>query len=205
MTGEEKAEFERERNRVHARNTRARKKQFVEELKAKIEELTNGKQATRDRAAVLARQTEWTATLDRAFKLRTDGVVDVEAWRSQLAQGFRLTLPLTPYRSYDSSEVTNDRRVIVGPEGMAADTKSLMTMCDTMARRLEAADGTRVALRYEVGPGALPLVGKAGLMGSFCMTTTNAVALGAASEVQKEGFLRVQFAADGRLAELDHM
>lgn len=36
MTAEERASYFRERNRVHARNTRARKKQYMEELKERV-------------------------------------------------------------------------------------------------------------------------------------------------------------------------
>lgn len=39
MTVEERANYERERNRVHARNTRARKKQYMEELKERVENM----------------------------------------------------------------------------------------------------------------------------------------------------------------------
>lgn len=39
MTAEERANYERERNRVHARNTRARKKQYMEELKERVESM----------------------------------------------------------------------------------------------------------------------------------------------------------------------
>lgn len=39
MTAEERASYERERNRVHARNTRARKKQYMEELKERVENM----------------------------------------------------------------------------------------------------------------------------------------------------------------------
>lgn len=39
MTVEERASYYRERNRVHARNTRARKKQYTEELKERVESM----------------------------------------------------------------------------------------------------------------------------------------------------------------------
>lgn len=39
MTVEERASYYRERNRVHARNTRARKKQYMEELKERVESM----------------------------------------------------------------------------------------------------------------------------------------------------------------------
>lgn len=39
MTAEERTNYERERNRMHARNTRARKKQYMEELKDRVENM----------------------------------------------------------------------------------------------------------------------------------------------------------------------
>lgn len=39
MTAEERTNYERERNRVHARNTRARKKQYMEGLKERVENM----------------------------------------------------------------------------------------------------------------------------------------------------------------------
>lgn len=43
-----------------------------------------------------------------------------------LSEDFRLVLPMTPYRPYDPADVEDGRRrVLLGVEGMIADTESL--------------------------------------------------------------------------------
>lgn len=49
----------------------------------------------------------------------------VLGWSKVLADNFRFTLPLTPYRSYDPADIVGHRRVLFGVEGMISDVKSL--------------------------------------------------------------------------------
>ncbi|CAM9360697.1 unnamed protein product [Choristocarpus tenellus] len=146
MTAEEKTVYERERNRLHARNTRARKRQYVEELKERVENLQEQKLKAeclrvekRQRAA--DKKKCWEDMLRRVLQLRCKGVVDENAWREVLSETFRLTLPLTPYRSSNPCDTVEHRRVLIGVDGMISDTMSLTKMCMDLAERCSKSKG----------------------------------------------------------------
>ncbi|CAM9125255.1 unnamed protein product [Discosporangium mesarthrocarpum] len=86
MTVDEKAMYERGRNRLHARNARARKRQYVEELKERVESLQGQKiQVERQKVEKAQRKEDkkrrWEGTLRRVLHLRCEGVVDEDTWR----------------------------------------------------------------------------------------------------------------------------
>eukprot|EP00903_Cladosiphon_okamuranus_P007108 g6906.t1 len=226
--GKRKTEMAKERNRLHARNTRARKKQYMEELKDRVEslhakraEVENSKEtAAREEAEQMAR---WTGTLQRVLDLRCEGVVDEAVWSDVLTEDFELSLPLTPYRSFDPADVEGGRRrVLVGVEGMISDTMSLTEMCTTLAERCrqqsQGAGGgggsggggggeprPRVHLKAHVSNGDLVFSSGEGIMCVFSMTTVDACEFGSPLEVEKNGMLRASFGEDGKLDELEMM
>ncbi len=105
LTADERARQNRDRNREHARNTRLRKKAYVEELKRTLTELVT----TRD-AAELERRHEKQRELEvrevryrvmeEFLKLRSKGSEAnlLARWVAILEDGFTLTLPRTDYR-----------------------------------------------------------------------------------------------------------
>jgi PAS domain S-box-containing protein len=208
MTEAEKAQFERERNRLHARNTRARKKQYVEELKARVDELVQQKdEILRERAEksqkLSDQQARWKQTLRTALNLREQACMDEAKWRAVLVDNFKLTLPVTPYRSFNPADVVNHRRIMIGVEGMINDTASLKVLCDNLGSK--SVDEGRTSIEYLLGRDDYMFTGNEGLMCTFIMQTKDAVAHGALMEVEKHGMLRAKFAEDGRLEELDMM
>ncbi|CAM9841368.1 unnamed protein product, partial [Discosporangium mesarthrocarpum] len=199
---------DRERNRLHARNTRARKKQHVKELQEQLEKLTAEQEATvaKDAAATKAiadRHDTWRHALRKVFDLRAEGSADEEKWLELLAEDFMFTLPITPYRSFSPADIVNNRRVMLGVDGMIADTQSLKVACDSLGVKTRGAEG-RVGVEYLLGSDSNRAFFNAdGLMCTFMMRTTNAVARGAAMELEKSGMLRVRFNKDDKLEEMD--
>lgn len=105
LTADERARQNRDRNREHARNTRLRKKAYVEELKRTLTELVS----QRDAAEVEKRHEKQRdlevrevryRVMEEFLKLRAKGSEQnlLARWIAILEDGFSLTLPKTPYR-----------------------------------------------------------------------------------------------------------
>ncbi|CAM9517320.1 unnamed protein product [Scytosiphon promiscuus] len=222
-----KVEMAKERNRVHARNTRARKKQYMEELKDRVESMHAKKAAVEHRKEAAAREeeeqsTRWAATLEKVLDLRCRGCADPVVWSEVLTQDFELSLPLTPYRRCDPADVEGGRRrVLIGVEGMISDTASLTVSKGTTFAR----PNPRLAFRPNSAPVAFQpsrrshllkcCIGRGdlaftsddgrGMMCVFSMTTVDACDFGSPLEVEKNGMLRAAFGEEGKLDELEMM
>jgi len=105
LTADERARQNRDRNREHARNTRLRKKAYVEELKRTLTELVT----TRDTAELERRHEKQRElevrevryrVMEEFLKLRSKGSEAnlLARWVAILEDGFTLTLPRTDYR-----------------------------------------------------------------------------------------------------------
>lgn len=112
LTADERARQNRDRNREHARNTRLRKKAYVEELKRTLTELVSQRDAA-DLEKRLEKQRDLEVrevryrVMEEFLKLRARGAEPnlLARWVAILEDGFTLTLPKTTYRSsvHDSS------------------------------------------------------------------------------------------------------
>ncbi|CAM9741415.1 unnamed protein product, partial [Choristocarpus tenellus] len=189
---------DRERNRLHARNTRARKKQYVEELQHQLEILS----AEQDAAAakhdtamneVMERQDAWRHVVRKVFDLRAEACLDENKWGEVLCEDFLLTLPVTPYRSFSPSDMVNNRCVRLGISGMIADTQSLAVACDNIGFKTLDKE-SRVDIEYLIGSDRnRAFYSDDGFMCTFLMRTTNAMEHGALVEVEKSGMIRTRF------------
>mmetsp|Transcript_6676 Transcript_6676/g.9327 ORF Transcript_6676/g.9327 Transcript_6676/m.9327 type:complete len:383 (-) Transcript_6676:33-1181(-) len=209
LENEEKKKLERERNRIHARNTRARKKAYADELTEKLNSLTKEKeQIEREEAAaaelISARHDNWVKNLRLCMNLRSSLCLDSDKWSDVLAEDFKLILPLTPYRSYCSSDIVNNRRVLLGVDGMIADTASLKVMFDNIGIKSSEND-LPVSFEYLLGSDTTEncYFGKNGFMCTFIMRTFDAKAHGALSECETSGLLHVNFNETGLIEELE--
>lgn len=54
---------------------------------------------------------------NQVFDLRAEGSVDEDAWAELVSEDLRLTMPITPYRSFSPADVVNNRRVLLGVDG----------------------------------------------------------------------------------------
>jgi hypothetical protein len=106
LTADERARQNRDRNREHARNTRLRKKAYVEELKRTLTELVSQRDATElekrleKQRDIEVREVRY-RVMEEFLKLRARGSESnlLARWSAILEDGFTLTLPKTPYRS----------------------------------------------------------------------------------------------------------
>lgn len=57
---------------------------------------------------------------NQVFDLRAEGCVDEDAWAELVSEDLRLTMPITPYRSFSPADVVNNRRVLLGVDGEGA-------------------------------------------------------------------------------------
>lgn len=105
LTADERARQNRDRNREHARNTRLRKKAYVEELKRTLTELVNQRDATElerrheKQRDIEVREVRY-RVMEEFLKLRARGSETnlLARWVAILEDGFTLTLPRTEYR-----------------------------------------------------------------------------------------------------------
>jgi len=106
LTADERARQNRDRNREHARNTRLRKKAYVEELKRTLTELVSQRDAQdlerrhEKQRDLEVREVRY-RVMEEFLKLRASGSDTnlLARWVAILEDGFTLTLPHTDYRA----------------------------------------------------------------------------------------------------------
>jgi hypothetical protein len=103
LSPHERQKAYRERNKYHARNTRLRKKAYIEELKRTLKDVT----AERDDIVTSTKLKKETETMERSVRiqvmkeflmLRGKNVRNVHDYLTILEDGFVMTLPVTPFR-----------------------------------------------------------------------------------------------------------
>ena len=203
---DDKAQANRDRNREHARNTRLRKKAYVEHLKQAVQELSEERmQAESTRQVALLndqeRQNVRQQVLQTMFYYRATGQTDAAKWRTLLDERFALTQPVAPYRAFYGAEVVKNQRVVIGVEGMIADTKSLWTLLQSIGQPHRRGEN-KVVARYYSGHNDMITEGDL-LMTTWLWKTENAVACGARCEVFKQGMLQASFTPQNKIIALD--
>lgn len=119
LTSEEKKKQNRERNREHAKSTRARKKAYVNKLKELVDGLhaERSEEARKRRVAVqhLAEvQRVRRAVIKTFLKYHANYEPDERKWSPYLEETFFLKQPVTPYRSFRKVEIENTRDRVSG-------------------------------------------------------------------------------------------
>ena len=162
------AEEKRERARMHARNTRKRKKEYITKLEAVHAEL-RAETAREVRAIAIEEQRKAARKesmrelaqrfLDYSCCGGVDGApIDAARWASVVAPDVECTVPLTPHRYYPAYQVDAMRwplssRVLHGIEELRADTASVVQMCETLGEmRGRRGCALRFSARLENGP-----------------------------------------------------
>jgi PAS domain S-box-containing protein len=199
MTDGEKAKANRDRNREHARNTRLRKKEYLERLKTTVDDLCRERDtlvSERAGAANLLVEMHNTRTevLMSFFALRSSNEKRRNLWSSILDEScFTCVMPVTPYRSFPASEVqvSKCQRTVFGIDGMMSDTASMHVLFDSLVDRTKHPHG-KVDFRYTLVTEDAVVAGNQ-VMARWAMTTLNAVECGARMEVAKQGMLCCKF------------
>eukprot|EP00551_Chaetoceros_affinis_P009028 CAMPEP_0203674584 /NCGR_PEP_ID=MMETSP0090-20130426/16769_1 /ASSEMBLY_ACC=CAM_ASM_001088 /TAXON_ID=426623 /ORGANISM="Chaetoceros affinis, Strain CCMP159" /LENGTH=945 /DNA_ID=CAMNT_0050540517 /DNA_START=30 /DNA_END=2867 /DNA_ORIENTATION=- len=210
MTEEERAQANRRRNREHARNTRARKKAYLESLKTTLDELCRERDtlvSERAGAASLLLEMQKTRTdvLLCFFALRSSFEKKRAIWSSILDESMMCVMPVTPYRSFPASEVqiAKCQRNVMGIDGMISDTASLHVLLNSLVDRSKYPNGV-VQFRYTLVAEEAVVSGNQ-MMARWSMTTTNAVSLGAKRELGKTGMLCARFNSAHKIVALELM
>ena len=112
LSSEERKNLNRERNREHAKSTRARKKAYVNKLKELVDGLhaERSEEARKRRVAVqhLAEVQRVRRTVIKTFlKFHANYQADPRKWSPILEDTFFLKQPVTPYRSFRKLEIIN--------------------------------------------------------------------------------------------------
>ena len=211
LTPEEKAKANRDRNREHARNTRLRKKAYLEKLKTTVDELCRERDtlvSERAGAANILVEMHNTRTevLMSFFALRSANEKRRELWASILDEScFACVVPVTPYRSFPASEVqvSKCQRTILGIDGMMADTASLHVLLNSLVDRSRFPNAT-ITFRYTLVTEEAVVAGNQ-MMARWVMSTLNATQCGARMEVAKHGMLCCKFNSAHKIIGLELM
>jgi len=210
MSADEKAKANRDRNREHARNTRLRKKAYLEKLKSTVDELCRERDTlVSERAGAATLLVEMhnirTEVLMSFFALRSANEQRRELWGSILDESFACVMPVTPYRSFLASEVqvSKCQRTVLGIDSMMADTASLHVLLNTLIDRSRFPTAS-IEFRYTLVTEDVVVAGNQ-MMARWAMSTVNAVQLGARMEVSKQGMLCAKFNSAHKIIGLELM
>lgn len=151
LTADERARQNRDRNREHARNTRLRKKAYVEELKRTLTALVTQRDATElEKRHTAQRELEQREVrfrvVEEFLKLRGRNEVNFARWAAILEEDFSLSLPLTDFRE-TSSERRQFEQVITGVSQAMTDSNLFSSFLQTLGK---GANGSRaVSFAYD--------------------------------------------------------
>ena len=196
LTPDERARQNRDRNREHARNTRLRKKAYVEELKRTLTALV----AQRDAAELEKRhasqreleQREVRFRVTEEFlKLRGRNEANPARWAAILEDNFTLTLPVTDYRDMvhagDNNQKLNHEQVLTGVTEIMNDS----SLCSTFLQGLGKGH-TEITFVYNCDRKNF-FMDNCTAMLEFTATTHGAVQQGAVAELTMKGNVRAKF------------
>jgi len=211
LTPGEKAKANRDRNREHARNTRLRKKAYLEKLKASVDELCRERDTLVSEKAGAANilvemHNTRTEVLMSFFALRSANEKRRDLWSSILDEScFACVMPVTPYRSFPASEVqvSKCQRTILGIDGMMSDTASLHVLLNSLVDRSRFPNAT-IVFRYTLVTEEAVVAGNQ-MMARWVMSTLNATQCGARMEVSKQGMLCCKFNSAHKIIGLELM
>jgi len=158
LTPDERARQNRDRNREHARNTRLRKKAYVEELKATLSALVS----QRDTAELEKRHTSQREleqrevrfrVLEEFLKLRGRNEANVARWAAILEEKFTLTLPVASFRQMVHSNNSAHRNANALHDQVLTGVVEVMndsSLCSTFLQTLrKAGNNDTIILSYD--------------------------------------------------------
>jgi len=209
LTPDERARQNRDRNREHARNTRLRKKAYVEELKRTLTELV----AQRDVAELEKRHSAQREleqkevrfrVMEEFLKLRGRNEVNFARWVAILEDGFTLTLPLTDFgspaqhdnknQSVDVASVAFSNQVLNGPTEVMSDSCNLSTLLQTLGNGsgMDPTSKSSVVLLYHCGRKHFFMDGANAVL-EWTVTSVGAINQGATKELTIKGTMHALF------------
>jgi hypothetical protein len=196
----------RAKNREHARNTRKRKKEYIETLKDSLHALKSEIELEdslrREKLTTLARiDHQRKLVFQRLFQYRANAEKCYDLWSSILEPNAVVYLPLTAYRSYPVGEVEKGRRKVVGIEGMMKEAASLGEMAQSIGATSAGGNKTNVNLESFCQNDWVAQGNE--YMCRWMTRTVNAVECGASAECYKVGMARAKFTRDNKIQEAE--
>jgi len=195
LTADERARQNRDRNREHARNTRLRKKAYVEELKRTLIKLVEQRDADEfEKRRSAQREVEQREVrfrvIEEFLKLRGRNEVDFSRWSAILDDEFVFTLPVTDYRQMvKETPSTNFEQVLNGVSEVMADAGNFSSFLQGIGRD----NGTgAVTFQYRVDRKDFFMDGCNAVL-EWSGTSVNATSQGAHSEFTMKGIFRGKY------------
>lgn len=217
LTQEERAKQNRDRNREHARNTRLRKKAYVEELKRTLTEIVSQRDAADvEKMHSAQREREQREVrfrvMEEFLKLRGRNELNSARWVAILEDGFTLTLPKTGYRKMVESDApvedgdamsrANFEQLIRGAGPVMEDSQHLCNFLQTIGNA-EGADASPVQIVYKCDRKKFFMDSNNTFM-EFGAATAGIVNRGLTKEVIFKGSMRALFSpASNKLISVD--
>jgi hypothetical protein len=140
LTPDERARQNRDRNREHARNTRLRKKAYVEELKRTLTELV----AQRDAADLEKRQAAQREleqrevrfrVIEEFLKLRGRNETNFARWAAILEDGFSFFLPIFEFKKLEEGNMCPGfEQVLKGVSNVMGDASAFNSFLQTFGK-----------------------------------------------------------------------
>lgn len=226
LSQEERAKQNRDRNREHARNTRLRKKAYVEELKRTLTELVSQRDAAEvERRHEAQRNREQREVrfrvMEEFLKLRGRNEPNAARWVAILEDGFAFTLPRTPFRRMvdnDKLWTSDDTRggsdqapsfacteqVLRGADAVIEDSAHLSEFLNSIGGTYSThGDSAQVRIVYQCDRKRFFMDNNVAFM-DFTASSSGTVAKGFANEVLFKGSMKALFSpASNKLISVD--
>ena len=143
LTADERAQQNRDRNREHARNTRLRKKAYVEELKRTLTELVAQRDATEaEKRQVAQRELEQREVRFRVteefLKLKGRNEANAARWSAILEEVFSLTMPVMDFYKSAGGEKVGSEITLKGVASVMEDSKNFAAFLRAISSDKEA-------------------------------------------------------------------
>jgi hypothetical protein len=167
LTADERARQNRDRNREHARNTRLRKKAYVEELKRTLIELVAQRDANEyEKRQAAQREMEQREVrfrvMEEFLKLRGRNEANASRWSAILEDSFTFTIPITPFRKMVITERgSSTEQVLEGVGESMADSALFSSLLQGLGS-LDSSDA--ITFQYHVDRKNFFLDGCTGLL-----------------------------------------
>ncbi|CAB9498654.1 expressed unknown protein [Seminavis robusta] len=204
LSKDEKVQACRDRNRQHARNTRLRKKAYVEELKRSMMELVEQRDQDLEKKKKQESQKRQhrekrKRVLQDFLELRGRNEQDEAKWEKLVkdSKTFQLTLPLTTFQTMaaSSSPSADEDQVLVGIKDVMADAGHLASVLQSLGTSDDGPERTPVYLQYQSEQMPLLMDGTMGIL-SWKATSFGAMSQGARAELSSCGTIRGVFCPD---------
>lgn len=215
---DEKLLASKERNRENARNTRLRKKAFIEKLQNTVDCLVSEKEKKeRERRIENQKISEQlmvrTKVMLDFLTHRGSGNLSFQSWNMILDENFVCELPVTPYRGYLQNEIQGNTRKVHGVDGMLTETQSIKLLFESVGKgtekwyrrlslSLEEREQIRTVLFAEVIKESLVQQGSK-VVCQWKYTTVNGVLNGAKKESEFSGVMYGYFSSKQKLIKVE--